>query len=201
MLVAFSAPCYAWLYDGGNPTPSGPLVKYGTSVMWVSQPFTLATDSWVTSFGAAVGRAFGNSEMGFNIYLSDRRFDLSWPIMASGTITPQGLGCTYHYVSLDSPVELAGGHKYYLTLVPNSNNFTGTVCYSYKPGVDPGIFTGDYGQNWTPYLLSFGMRVDGYAVVPEADSWLTLAAGLIGLAGLASFRRGGCVSRAGADRA
>jgi hypothetical protein len=197
-LAAIGAPSYAWLYDGGTSI-SGPQVKDGSATVWVSQPFTLAADSWVTSFGAAVARGFGNSEMGFNVYLSDQRFDLSAPVIASGTIFPLGPGYSYYYVNLENAVRLNGGQKYYLTLAPTSNNFMGSVCFSYKPGADSGLSTGDYGQTWSAYPVSLGVRVDGNAV-PEVGTWLVLLVGLVGLAGLTLLRRRS-VSRAGAGLA
>lgn len=198
LMLAIGGPCRAWLYDGGAPTISGPQIKDGTATVWVSQPFTLSTDSCVTSFGAAVARGFGNSQMGFDLYLSDRRFDLSVPVLASGTLRPLGPGYFYRYVYLDDPVRLNGGQKYYMTLVPNSNNFTGSVCWSYLLGVDGALSTADYGQTWSPYTLALGVRLDGYAA-PEADAWAVLAAGMIALGGVLIKR--GVAFRVGADRA
>lgn len=198
-LAAFGAPSYAWLYDGGAETIIGVQLKDGSSTVWTSQPFTLAADSWVTSFGAAVARGFGTSEMGFNVYLSDQRFDLSAPVIASGTIFPLGVNYSYSYVNLEDPVRLTAGQQYFLTLAPNSNNFLGSVCWSYKPGAYYGISTGNYGQTWYQCVLPLGVRLDGYAV-PEVGTWLALLVGITGLAGLTLLRRRS-VSRAGAGLA
>lgn len=185
MLIAISAPCYAWLYDGGNPSISGPQVKDGTSTVWVSQSFTLDKDSWVTSFGAAVARGFGTSEMGFDLYLTDKRFDGLMPVIASGVIAPSGVGYAYRYVNLLEPVKLVAGQKYYLTMAPNSNNFMGTVSWSYKQDADYGLGTGNYGETWFQYShLSFCVRVDGYEAVPETDAWVTLVLGSLALVGM-----------------
>ena len=196
-LAAFGAPSYAWLYDGGAESNIGIQLRDGTSTVWASQPFTLAADSWVTSFGAAVARGFGTSEMGFNVYISDREFDLLTPALASGMILPSGAGFHYQFVNLDNPIKLNGGQQYYLTLAPNSNNFTGSVCLVYAPG--HGRTTGNYGQTWSDFVLPFGVRLDG-SVVPEVGTWLALLVGLTGLAGLTLLRRRS-VSRAGAGLA
>ncbi len=193
------APCRAWLYDGGEPTPSGPVVMEGSSTVWVCEPFALAQDSWVTSFGAAVGRGFGTPEMGFHIYLTEGLYPASTPVIASGTIIPSGVTCTYRYVDLSLPVLLDGGKVYYLTLVPNSQNFMGTVSWSYKQGAYYGLSTGDYGETWSRCVLPLSVRVDGYAV-PEVDERLVLLLGSAGLAGLGTARRR-FVSRVAADRA
>lgn len=200
MLLAVGAPCHAWLYDGGAPTISGPQVKDGSATVWVSQPFRVAQDSWVTSFGAAVARGFGTSDMGFNLYLSDTRLSASTPAIASGTITPSGAGFFYRYVSLDAPVKVRAGQSYYLTLAPNSNNFLGSVSWCYDLAADPALATGDYGQTWSDYRLALSVRVDGYAAVPELGAWNTSAFGLLGMMALALLSRR-CGSRAGAGRA
>lgn len=188
-LVAISLPSHAWLYDGGNPTISGPLLKDGSSTVWVSQPFEVSRDSWVTSFGAAVARGFGTSDMGFNLCLTDARFCGSTPVLASGTILPSGAGYFYRYVNLSEPVRLDAGQKYYLTLAPNSNNFMGSVSWSYKMGADYGLGTGNYGESWFEYRnQSFSVRVDGYSAVPEADCWLTMLVGTMGIAAVTLLR-------------
>jgi hypothetical protein len=182
LMLALSAPCHAWLFDTGGPSGSGPSVKEGTNTVWVSQSFTLSHDCVVTSFGAAVARAFGTPQMGFNLYLTDTAPTSSTPVIASGLIRPAGPGYVYNYVNLTVPVRLNAGQKYYLTLSPNSNNFSGSICYAYVAGVEPGLKSGNYGETWNRDYLPFCVRVDGYAV-PEVDSRLTVLMGAVLIAG------------------
>lgn len=198
MVLSASAPCYAWLYDGGAPTISGPVVQEGSNTVWVCEPFVLARDSWVTRFGASVARGFGGPQMGFKAYLTDALFDDSMSALVSGLVIPTGITYTYRFVDLASPVRLDGGRVYYLTLVPNSGNFTGSVSWSYKPGAYYGLSTGDYGESWSMCARPLSVRVDGYAV-PEADPWVVVVIGCAGLMVLRLSRKR-CVSQAAAGR-
>lgn len=199
MLGLVAAPVNAWVYDGGEPTISGPPLRDGTSTVWAAQPFKATEDCYVTRLGAAVSRMFGNTGMGFDILLTDREYDGTFAAMASGTLYPTTASYTYLYSDMAAPVRLNAGETYYVTLMPNTNNFAGSVCWSYKVDAMKGRITADYGQNWYDAVLKFGVRVDGYTAVPEPATWLAVAMGAMGTAGIALRRRFG--SRAEADRA
>lgn len=192
--AGISGPCHAWLYDGGTIFVSGIPVSDTASNVWVTEPFILPQDSCVTAFGAAIARAFGAADMGFTAYLSDTLDDIPAHALATGTICPAGASYVYRYCYPDDSVRLNGGQMYFLSLAPNSNNFAGSVSFSYTVGAYYGQGSGDFGQTWSQVARPLSIRLDGY-VVPEPDAYLIVIAGLLGLSVLRRMRG----SRSGAS--
>lgn len=196
LVAALCTPCRAWLYDGGSLLVSGLQVSDTSSTVWVSEPFILAEDSIVTSLGAGVARGFGTSEMGFNVYISDTLIDVPSHALAAGTLHPAGASFTYQYAYPETGLRLDGGRMYFLTLAPNSNNFLGSVAWSFLAGARYGFGTGNYGQSWSQIALPLAIRLDGYAV-SEPETYAVIAAGLACMLLLRRIRG----SRRAADRA
>ena len=179
MLVVACAPCFAWLYDGGQAGRSGVVVSDSTSPVWACEPFTVPSDAWVTGIGAAIARVYGSGGMGFHVYLSSTLDDVPANAIGDWTICPTGMVLQYVYANTDTPIKLDAGVRYYLTFAPNSNNFSGVLSWSSVPG-SYGLGTGDYGRTWYSLALPLGVRVDGY-FVPEPAAGVALIVGLLGL--------------------
>lgn len=181
VLLCAAAPCSAWLYDAGIPQHLGAMLREGSSYVWAAAPFAVEQDSWATSFGAALSRAFGPIDAGFTVYLTSTWSGLPESAMATWTVIPATASLEYYYFQPRAPMLLQAGTAYSLVFTPNDAGFAGAISYSAKPGSYYGWGSGDYGQTWTRLLYPLCIRVDGYAV-PEPGTWLALVAGTIGAA-------------------
>lgn len=197
-LAAVGGPCYAWIYDGGPVGRAFGGVGATSDTVWATQPFQLASDAYLTGFDAAVAKAMGSAGVGYNVYLTTTLHDVTANSIGKWTVYPTGPIAAYHSVQTNAPIKLDAGVVYFLTFIPNSNNFVGSIAFSSWAGYYA-LATPDYGQTWGLMAKPLCVHVDGY-FVPEPSTWATLLVGVAGLAGLTLVRRR-YVSRAGAGRA
>ena len=198
-LAAVGAPCYAWLYDGGPVGRAFAGVSDTSGTVWATQPFQLGSDAYLTGFDAAVARGMGSASMGYNVYLTTTLSDIVANSLGRWTIHPTGPIAAYHSVQTNAPIKLDAGVIYFLTFMPNSNNFAGSIAFSSWSGYYA-LGTSDYGQTWGQMAKPLCVHVDGY-FVPEPDAGAALLAGMLAMAAIRLWRRGCFASRAGAGRA
>ena len=181
-LLAIAAPCHAWLYDSGIANLAGPILKDGSGIEWAAGIFKLTADSYGTSFGAAVSRAYGPPDAGFTLSLAT----WSWtdyrpgPTIDQWTITPAIGSLKYYYGTAASPILLSATQYYCLVVAPNDPAFAGPISYTLKYGLYYGWGTSDHGASWARLMLPVCIQVDGY--VPEPGSLWALLAGCLAIA-------------------
>lgn len=173
-----AAPCWAWVYDAGQAQHAGLTVEENTACVWVSAPFTVEVDSYATSFGAALARAMGPVDSGFNVYLTTSMSGLPGSAIAKlpQPLVPRSTQYTYYDGALDEPLLLQAGTVYALVLMPTSPDLMASISYGVKPGTYYGYGTGDHGKTWYKLAYPVCVRVGGYAV-PEPASLATLLPG------------------------
>ncbi len=104
VLIIPSEACWGWLFDGGPAQQLGAMLQDGTNFAWAAAPFSVTTDSYATSFGAALGRAFGPLDAGFDVYLTTSSSNIPESAIAEWTIVPTTVNLDYYYVQPDSPI-------------------------------------------------------------------------------------------------
>lgn len=174
-LLVSSLPCFAWLYDGGIPQRLGAPIG-GDSVL-VAAPFTVASDSYATSFGAVLARGYGTTGGSIKVLLTQSTQGLPGSAIDEWTIIPADSAFTYYYVSPAKPVLLRANLSYALVFKSNTSGFTGVISYS--PQGYYGWNSNDSGISWNRMAFPLCVRVDG-SVVPEPVSITALMLGLIG---------------------
>ncbi len=189
LLLAMAAPCSAYIYDGGQPQHLGVQVKDNSNCVWIGERFTLASDAYATSIGAAAGRAMGPVGAGFEAWLytvSEISHVPEDPIAQTPLpIVPLNTQYVYYDTPLASPVPLKAEAFYAVVLKPTDPTFLGSVSWGVVPGTYFGQGTGDYGKSWYGLSYPLAVRIDGY-FVPEPG---TLIALLVGMGGVALRRR------------
>ncbi len=181
LILAAAVPCAAYLVDGGPPQHAGVGVRDGSSCVWAAEPFVLSYDAYVTTLGAAIARALGPADAGFDVYLTSTIAGLPGSAITRlpEPLIPLTTQYAYYYGSFAGPVYLTAG-VYYLVFTPTSTSFYGSISYSLQAGMYYGLGTGNYGQSW--YVLSYplAVRVDGW-YVPEPSALGAIVAGLAAL--------------------
>lgn len=178
-MVVISTPCFAWLYDAGIAQHLGLSIKADSNCEWVAAPFTVESDCYATTLGAAVARAMGPVDAGLDVYLTT-----TWSGLPDSAITklpqplvPLNTQYVYYYGMLSTPVFLKADTAYSLVLMPTSPLLMASISYGAKPGTYYGWKTADNGESWNQLSYPVCVRVDGYAV-PEPGTLCALASGL-----------------------
>ncbi len=186
-VLSARAPCAAYLIDGGQPQHAGPGVRDNSSCVWAAEPFMLDYDAHVTSLGAAIARAMGPADAGFDVYLSASLHGLPGSTITKlpAPLIPLNTQYVYYDGALSDPVFLTAG-VYYLVFMPSSTSFAGSMSFAPKPGMYYGLGTGNYGQSWYALAFPLAVRVDGW-YVPEPSSLAMIISGLC--AALALYKR------------
>jgi len=184
IFLASISPCAAYLMDAGSPQHAGVGVRDNSSCVWAAEPFRLDYDAYVTALGAAVARAMGPADAGFDVYLSATTYGLPSSAIAKlpNPLVPLNTQYVYYDGALSAPVFLTAG-IYYLVFMPTSTSFYGSISYAVKPGIYYGQRTADYGQSWYMLAYPLAVRVDGW-FVPEPSSVGIVVAGVLGLVAL-----------------
>ena len=195
VVLAMPSACVAYIYDAGNPQHQGGSV----TATWVAAPFMVTSDCFATSIGAAVARALGPADAGFDVYLADTWNGLLDSAIAKlpQRLIPLGTQYVYYDGALSRPVFLKAGTTYSVILVPTSPDLICSISWAVKPGTYYGWSSRDCGQNWQQMSYPVAVRVDGYSV-PEAKGWVVLFAAVAALSLPALC---GAVSRRAADPA
>lgn len=167
--------CCAWLYDGGEPHRLGVMIREGSSVEWVAQPFSVDAPSYTTGFGVAVARAAGPAGSGFRAHITPSLQNPVSSAYASGLLIPKTTDAEYEYVQLDAPIYLNANQYYFLVLIPEPG-FVGMASHCLSGYI--GLTTPNGGANWYYAAYPICARVDGYAV-PEPASLTALAVGTL----------------------
>lgn len=179
VLICAANPACAWLYDAGVEQHAGAQVNYGSNCEWAAERFTVQSDCYATTFGAALARA----EIGVGFYMN---LFTTWNGMPGAPIAklsqplvPLGPIWTYYYGTLNTPVFLKANTLYALVLVPTSPDLLGSVSWGNKSGTYYGLGTSDHGDTWHQLEHPLCVRVDGYAV-PEPSSMAALIFAILG---------------------
>lgn len=185
LLVCAISPCSAWLYDGGIAQHLGVSVKSNSNCEWVAVPFTVESDCYAITLGAAISRAMGPTDAGLDVYLSTTWSGLPDSAIAKlpKPLVPLNTQYNYYYGSLSAPVLLKGDATYSLVFMPTSSNLLASISFGAKQGSYYGWGTANDGQSWYKLAYPLCVRVDGYAV-PEPSSLTALACGLLPIAGV-----------------
>ena len=186
VFIALSSPCFAWLFDAGQPHNAGAMLQDGSALVWAAAPFKIAQDAYATTYGAPAMRAFGPVGSGFTIYLTQDVYDVVGSALAVGTITPTSAIREYYYIDLETPVFLAADEFYYLVFAPDDPGFYGGISYCFT-GYSAGG-SNDYGQSWYTLPYPLCIRVGGN-FVPEPASFSVLIVALLGIPALMKKRR------------
>lgn len=179
VLACAAGPSCAWLYDAGIEQHLGTQLYNG---QWVAAPFTVASDCYATTFGAAVARGLGPIDAGFDVYLATSFSGLpdSAMVKLPKALVPLNTQYVYYYGSLSEPVFLKASTVYSLVLVPTSPSFLCSVSWGAVPGSYYGWGTNDSGKSWYQLAYPLCVRVDGYAV-PEPASIVVVLFSILAL--------------------
>lgn len=184
LLLALAVPSTAFIVDGGQPQHAGVQVKANSNCVWVAEPFTLASDAYATSIGAAVARGMGPVGSGFEAWLYTIGVVTHVPetpvAQTTLPLVPLNTQYVYYDTPLAEPVFLQAGGLYAVVLKPTDPNFIGSVSWSLMPGTYYGQGTPDDGKSWYMLALPLAVRVDGY-FVPEPGALAGMIVGMIGL--------------------
>jgi hypothetical protein len=177
-LACAASPSSAWVYDAGIPQHLGTSLSNG---QWVAAPFTVESDCYATTFGAAIARAMGPKDAGFDVYLATTWSGLPESAIAKlpQPLIPLNTQYVYYYGSLSEPVLLKAGAVYSLVLIPTSPDLLCSVSWGAKPGTAYGWGTDD-SKTWYRLAYPLCVRVDGYAA-PEPSSIAVLLFSLLGV--------------------
>ncbi len=193
ILATAYAPAFAWLYDAGPTQHLGADLSNGA---WIAAPFTVPSDCYATTFGAAVARGMGPTGAGYDVYLTTTFAGLPATAIAKLPLplVPLTTQWVYYDGALPEPVSLRKGVAYALVLIPNTPNLVGSISWGTKPGTYRSWRSTDGGLNWAEQTWPVCVRIDGY-YVPEPDSAMALAWGLGLLGSLMPLLRRRCEPR------
>lgn len=158
------------------------MVRDGSNVVAAAAPFAVGHDSYLTSVGAAVARAFGPADAGFRVFLTRSLTtvpDLPQVALADWMLVPKTARLEYYYTPEGPPIFLEAGLIHYLVFVPTAQDFWGAVSWSLTGFYGRG--NADYGPDWRRLEYPLCIRVDGY-VIPEPSAATAAGLGLMGLA-------------------
>jgi hypothetical protein len=171
-LLIISAPCWAWLFDGGM-VGNGLSLNDGSTQYWAAAPFMLDADSYASKFGTALSRSALNTS--FTVYLTPSLANITSSALAQWTISPTGPIMQYYYVQPSSPILLNGNTPYFLVVMPSDVNSYGGISFSSYGYY--GFLSSDHGMTWYRQAMPLAVRVDG-SVVPELGGLSMLAIGI-----------------------
>ncbi len=166
---------------------------------WFAAPFMVQSDCYATSLGAAVARARGPADAGFDVYITESMSGLLDSAIAKlpRPLVPLNTQYAYYDGALSEPVFLRAGTVYSLILVPTSPDLVCSVSWGGKSGTYCGWSTSDLGASWQGVGYPVAVRVGGYNVPePPVGAALMVWLAMLSLPALCRF-----VSRRAADPA